>query len=760
MKTQAANRSSILIFLSLLLLLVLSGCSAETKAGFLHLTGIISDEDYQTYVQLANEGMLGTDNTYAAPELGDAPELLPPEGSIHVTFAENSYIDAHYYRDAELTEPIDPKWCYLMPGDCIYAPEPDCEHPSSQWYKFDRFSIYACDESGRRSNELSWSDETDPSLVLRVPADQTVSEVSVIPLGKYEKRMLELTDYYIDSTGHHQELKGTWIVNDTEVSTGRIEVSPVESLSIDYKYDDTKYEYAKSSPDSFYNEKGLVRFEVTSADQDIGQYSVELRPLEGTFAFDASQYPAENGTVTFWYNGTDITRAGITYIRDGDSLTYALTPAEGYHSSENADPIVINASDPDKTRADIRKALRLYPDKDATVYLPQPDMGGAIIYTADGKILSGQTCTLPCGTDIAMEFKRWDGWITDPNASKLYRVEAAPNQTVSIGSDLEKLFTEAESHKPTLHFVVSDDMKDAEFAIATSSLSKSGLNYADGNKTSIIPDLLGQNDREIFGGDKIGTGNGIKLTVTNDTPSGGEAMKLEIITRDSGKNEHKTIQYITDLSQLEDPIPLYSASQRATSSVRYESVTIKASKVEVSTYKTQSHPYASISAKLVDEDAPHSLRDGDVLESSREVEITITPDNGYYIEGSKSNSDTYSEKMKYSKWEKESAKILEKHPAQKIWYVTLDTSDSYGTCVYKVDGIVRSGRVGIREEQKLTLEYALTDSNYQISRKGVGGFFGGILHNETENISIPVSGSLDGQTIRRSDYITIEQKEG
>lgn len=765
MKIQAAGRSSILICLSLLFLLTLSGCSAGTKASFLHLVGIMSDEDYQIYIQLIDDGNLDPDNnTYTAPELEDDSVLPPLEGSIHVTFAENSYMDAHYYRDAAFTEPIDPKWCYLMPGDSIYAPEPDCDHPSSQWYKFDRFSICAYAEDGRKSKELSWNDETDPTLVLCVSTDQAVSEISVIPLGKYEKRTLELTDYYTDSTGHHQELDGTWVVNDTEVSAGRVEVSPVESLSIDYKYDSTKYDYVGSSPSSFYQGKGLVRFEITSADQDISQYSVELRSLEGIFAFDASQYQAENGTVTFWYNGIDITKAGTTYIHDGDSLTYTLVPADGYHASENIAPIVINASAPDKTDAAIKRAIKFYQDADATVYLPQPTIngkivGGTIIYTANGRVLSGQTCTLPYGTVIAMEFKHWDGWIVDPNASKMYTVEAIPTQTVGItGSDLTKLFTEAESHKPELHVVVSNNMKDATFAISTSdpSSNKNNLRYDDGSNASIIPDLLGQNDREIFSG-KIGTGSGIRLTIANDTPSGGDAIKLEITTKDSGKKEHKTIKYITDLSQLEEPIhQLYTASQRTGSSIRYETVTIKISKVEVSTYKTQSLPHASASVKLLNEDTSYTLQSGDVLESSREVEITITPDTGYYIEGSKPNNGTYSEKLKYSKWEKESAKILEKHPAQKLWYVTLDTSDSYGTCVYKLDGAVRSGRVPVRKDQKLTLEYAITDPNYQISRAAWAIW----ESTETKTITISIDESLDGQTIQRSNYITIEHKEG
>lgn len=53
----------------------------------------------------------------------------------------------------------------------------------------------------------------------------------------------------------------------------------------------------------------------------------------------------------------------------------------------------------------------------------------------------------------------------------------------------------------------------------------------------------------------------------------------------------------------------------------------------------------------------------------------------------------------------------------------------------------------------------LTDPNYQIARNGFGSFWDGLIHKETESVTIPVSESLDGQTIKCSDYITLERTE-
>lgn len=751
-----------IITLFLFSILMLSGCSAiKMNAGFLHFCGAISEEEYQNYIQLIDSNQLDEKGNYVIPEVSSVPEFVPPEGSVHVTFAKSAYIDVQYYLDSDLTTPVDTAKCYLLPNDCIYTAEPICDHPSSNRYQFDRFCIYAYDEDGKRTQELFWDNPDNSPYALRIPENCEYSEVSIIPVGKYEERTLELTDYYIDSAGNQQELSGTWIVNDEEVSTQRIEVSSVELLCVDFKYDDKKYDYVSSEPSCFYHEKGLVRFETTYANEDIDQYSVKLRPLKGVFSFDPSRYPVEHGSVTFQYNGS-IIRDTID-IYDGEHINYTAIPDNGYLTSAETGQISVNTSNPDETDNAIRDAVTFYPDEQVSVVLPRPEIGGTVEYTnmSTGQVLIGTTTILPCATKIGIKFTPWSGWKCK-TASGSYTVKGQKTgQTASIDGVNIKLnaFEEDDIHKPILNIVLTDSMKTASLDILTSDNSKSGLNYEAGSKTSIIPDLLGKTDREIFGGGKIGTGKGIKLIVNNIASFNGFAIKLEITKKDTKGKESKEIRYITS-APIEEQIDLYSKDQIAISSTIYESVTIKISRIEVSSYMTRIISNASITARITGED--HLLQDGDVLEPSREVEITFTPDSGYYIVGSKRGDGVYSETMKYSKWEKDSSKIREKHPAKKIWYVTLDTADSYGTCIYKLDNatISNTSTVGIREGQKLTLEYTLTDPDYQIARSGVGGFIGGTFHDKTESVSISLSKALDGQTIRRSDYIAVERKEG
>lgn len=101
---------------------------------------------------------------------------------------------------------------------------------------------------------------------------------------------------------------------------------------------------------------------------------------------------------------------------------------------------------------------------------------------------------------------------------------------------------------------------------------------------------------------------------------------------------------------------------------------------------------------------------------------------------------------------------MEDHPVRKLWHVTLDTSDEYGECIFKVDGEEVSGTVEVYEGQELTMEYTLTESGYQIDRSGIDRFIGGVFHKNTDKETIPVSEEIDGKVIKRSDYITVREK--
>ncbi len=258
---------------------LLSGCSG-IKNQVLQTAGILDDEDYQNYVDLEGNGQLDRDGFYKdTNDLSTENDSDSTQDGIHVSFAVNSCMDIAYYWDAKLTNPVDVKTCYLKPGDCIYAKEPDCSSPYGSFYCFDGFRIYDYDIETSKRKALLWNENSSDDFVLKVPMDYTGSEIVVEPVGRYKKYALSLDDYYMDSSGSRQVLDGEWLINGSEIRDEHVEMSPVTSYTIDYKYDPDKYEFVASEPNSFSHENGYVRFERTDADSLIERYSVRLQAI-------------------------------------------------------------------------------------------------------------------------------------------------------------------------------------------------------------------------------------------------------------------------------------------------------------------------------------------------------------------------------------------------------------------------------------------------------------------------------------------------
>lgn len=731
---------------------ILTGCTV-VEDYVMKKSGMMTDEEYQTYIELRDSGQIDQDGYYITTEIAE-DDGSSTEGAIHVTIADNPYLKISYYLDEARTNPIEGQTCYLNPNDSIYTMKPECNRPSSKWYRFDKFRVYAYGNNGKKAEEVFWNEEeNEGGLVLHVPQDCKWTEISIVPVGKYEKRSIKLEDYYIDSTEQKQNPSGTWIVNGNEVSNRNMEVSPIEALEVDYKYDSEKYCYVNSSPASYYHENGVVRFETIGADSDTEEYYVELRLTEGHFWFDPSEYPIEHGSVVFTYKNRVITEG--CPIPDGEEIEYKAEADFGYRHPNVIGKIIVDASDEDDTKAKIKEAVKFYVDEQREVILPRPK-GGTIEYTADGEILAGETYMLNAGTVITMKFSGWNGWICNAmDGSEYVVMDKEGNQSVSIeGIDINnELFVESDSHKPTLNVVLDDSVKETLIDVSASNVYEKDLNYAEGNRTSIIPDWLGQNDRIVFE-DSIGTDKDIIVTVKNDVIMDGDAFRLEIVMTDTNGNENESIQYITKLPD-EKNITIYNEKEIATSLIVYEDIKITVSRVKITTYEPKTIEHAAIQLEMDNK----LMEAGDILELSRDIAVTITPEKGYCVTGSKVNRGVYNDSMEYSEWEKDWEKILDKHPIKKLWKITLDTSDDYGVCTYKLDGEVVSGTIEAYDGQKLTLEYTLTDSDYQIMReKGIRNFFNGIVNKEKEEATIPVSEELDGRTINRSQYISIERK--
>lgn len=201
-------------------------------------------------------------------------------GQIHVTFAENGFLRVRYYYDAACTDPVDPARCYLQPGDCIYAPPPECDNPYTNRYEFAGFRICEYTAGGSRDGELQTNRDGNP--VLEVPPGYTGTELSVEPLGEYRDRVLAFGAYCRDAAGTQRvisALSGTWLVNGEACPNDTAEISPSISYQVSYHYDRELYYYAASAPQCFsYDDAaGVAVFAEATAFDDCESYRVELR---------------------------------------------------------------------------------------------------------------------------------------------------------------------------------------------------------------------------------------------------------------------------------------------------------------------------------------------------------------------------------------------------------------------------------------------------------------------------------------------------
>lgn len=270
-----------LIIGSLVLVFCSTGCSPlysdmEGKITDKLIERLLSDEDYAEYIRLKEDGRLDANGHY----IDDTPDASPDTaGKVHVTFAENTYLNIRYYHDAELTEPIETESCYLDADDCIYASEPAVRDGCSSAYHFSTFRVWKYDADGKRIGELH-TDSTEKHLVLQIPMDSGITEISIEPIGMYEGRSLTLEDYYVDENGEQQRLAGMWNINDASYTGDNAQISATIPYSVVYQYDAGEYFFVSSQPEAFSlnPSSGVVNFHKSADLYETEQYTVQLHP--------------------------------------------------------------------------------------------------------------------------------------------------------------------------------------------------------------------------------------------------------------------------------------------------------------------------------------------------------------------------------------------------------------------------------------------------------------------------------------------------
>ena len=280
-------KSKFAAFFISFLAIMFSGCendSAYYEKFILEKSGINRDEDYIKYQELDKNGQLNSEGFY---EMNDEEEAVPvmaevQTGTVHVTFAQNNFMEINYYYDSELTKDVNIEDCYINPGDCIYYRTPEIFSQYANKYEFSEFRIYKFDKNGSRYIETSCN-SNETSAVLKIPEDYQGTEIAVEPIGKYRNQTISLSAYYIDESGSKQNASGNWYVNDEPCYSPTVTIDPTDACNVKFVYSSKDYyiDVDETKPAIHYNneENGELQFKEISAMDEISNYTVHLRHL-------------------------------------------------------------------------------------------------------------------------------------------------------------------------------------------------------------------------------------------------------------------------------------------------------------------------------------------------------------------------------------------------------------------------------------------------------------------------------------------------
>ncbi len=231
------------------------------------------DAEYAAYQKQAESHVLDENGYYHQSEM-DIPERDP--NMIRVTFAKNAQLDVLYYYDEAHEKPILPdEPCYIAQGDSIYAAEPEHVAAGDPNYAFDGFLLYSYDESGSRRAIEPESDSDQ--LTIRLPAERTVHDISVVPTGAYKRRTLKLEAWCLDADGRKNPADGTWSQNGEKIRDKTFEIVAPESYRFSYEYESDKY-YVKECSGGDASQNGdKVTFQNVTVQQET--LSVLLKPF-------------------------------------------------------------------------------------------------------------------------------------------------------------------------------------------------------------------------------------------------------------------------------------------------------------------------------------------------------------------------------------------------------------------------------------------------------------------------------------------------
>ena len=422
------KRLLFLITFGALLALSLTGCSSANnylEDQMVKKSGVLENADYLTYEGYVNDGRIDDEGYYTET----TEEAVENRAPVHVTFAENNNLKIQYYSDPEHLVQLNQSACYLNPGDSIYALVEIKDEVFSSMYEFAGFRTFEADSKGtlKETDSVSISG-TGTDYVLSISKNFKGSELSIEPIGAYQKRVISLKDYCVDDNGNKTVLNGTWLVNDKEYNSDTVEISPVSSYIISYQYDSDEYFYMASEPECYYNNNtdGVVIFKQREPSDSTPDYSVELHEyITVSLVSDMDRSVSINGSESQTVAANS--ELNIPRLRYGQAVI--LTTDKEWSDLENCRELILTSSGREGGNY---KYNMIVPEKDGEFLFDPSEYRydhGTITFTCFGNIVTSPQI-LAKGSKIYYEQNTADDgfWLAPGDNFVIVGEEAATKQ--------------------------------------------------------------------------------------------------------------------------------------------------------------------------------------------------------------------------------------------------------------------------------------------------------------------------------------------
>lgn len=755
------------------------------------------DETDATYYEEYEENPI-TSNNSSDEAIATNQGNVIMTGSIHVTFANNSFLDISYYSDAELVNLIDTNSCYLEPEDCIYASVPVSNSAYSNMYSFSEYRVYEYDKDGNRVR-VNWANSANSAntMVFQIPANYQGTELCVIPVGEYEKRSLSFQDYILNEKGQKIELSGKWIVNNESFYDKKKEISPIISYVVRYEYDNDLYYYISSNPECYYpnesgNTDGRVIFKEVDADETVNSYSVELHKyIIAVIANDGKgiqEILIDNQKVS-----TDITKDKIELGKLKCGTVVEIVTKQDYKvSSSDVDFSVAKQglgaktyyhftfTVPETIETEINLEVSKWKEKNLKIEVDETtvkekldvllekllDKGdkesiltlrtGDTVYTYQ-ELQDGKTVTLSEQEDLIVSVNRS---LLDECKVQISINNKEPIYVESSSESVRYVFKYDEVSQVRIVILSKTDdsvVQKGKLRIELDKKLDSNILFDVTQTGTVLVNDKGyidtKNGKILYDGD-FNAEKDIEISADHIQYYTNTALKLEI----EKDGECEDIRYV-QTAKLKETISAIKGDGFC------NEIVVKISMVDVVKYTQHTQVGCTIQVQLTDGDK-HILKNGEVLEDSRKVIVKIIPTNNYYIDGKKNITDGVytSKEIKFSKYDID--EILKDYPVKKLIKVTLDISDPHGVgkvtyIVNKKEEIKITSIRFLKEDDKLEVRYEITELDYEIANSSVvSSIVPGGDSKTRKTWKIPVSTKLDGTKISvTQEDIQIEKKE-